>query len=441
MYAIGVYSLSSHALSLAECWQNLTSWLWRLACLPFSSASSAAEIGALEERLFQEAVAQDLTRDSCELLYVSMANRFLSHLPYLIALDHTTRSVVVAIRGTYSLEDVITDSVAEPERLLGDWLPADLLTSSPEGDRTAFLVHSGILAAAKAVLQDLDVNGILGELLSENTPEGEAEKGQASQSEASATISRVAESAGGKAAGRVLADIVQRKVDCRRWALVITGHSLGAGAAALIALRLRSRFPNTRCVAFCPPGGLMTTNLAAAVAPFTTSVVVGKDVVSRMSVVNIGRLLDQIVAALALCKLNKNDMLVRRMSKYWRHDGLHQLLWRPQEVPREVLSVLEEYNAGIEIRNRMVEMVPPGRLVFLRPIKRGGARATWDAVWVHGGDIIREGLLISPRMLDDHYCSTLQAALRGAQGHHSPVQQPGALLEHTLPYVPPSSTV
>lgn len=39
----------------------------------------------------------------------------------------------------------------------------------------------------------------------------------------------------------------------------------------------------------------MTANLAAAVAPFTISVAVGKDVVPRMSVVNIGRLLDQIV--------------------------------------------------------------------------------------------------------------------------------------------------
>lgn len=29
----------------------------------------------------------------------------------------------------------------------------------------------------------------------------------------------------------------------------------------------------------------------------------------------------------------------------------------------------QEYNAGIEIRNRMVEMVPAGRVVFLRPIK------------------------------------------------------------------------
>ena len=35
---------------------------------------------------------------------------------------------------------------------------------------------------------------------------------------------------------------MNRKLDCKGWRLVITGHSLGAGAAALIALKLYGRF-------------------------------------------------------------------------------------------------------------------------------------------------------------------------------------------------------
>jgi len=31
--------------------------------------------------------------------------------------------------------------------------------------------------------------------------------------------------------------------DCRGWGLVVTGHSLGAGASVLIALYLRNFFP------------------------------------------------------------------------------------------------------------------------------------------------------------------------------------------------------
>lgn len=36
------------------------------------------------------------------------------------------------------------------------------------------------------------------------------------------------------------------------WDLVLTGHSLGAGAAALIALKLRSRFPGARAPQHLP---------------------------------------------------------------------------------------------------------------------------------------------------------------------------------------------
>lgn len=45
-----------------------------------------------------------------------------------------------------------------------------------------------------------------------------------------------------QAAGHFVAAIMNRKLDCKGWRLVITGHSLGAGAAALIALKLYGRF-------------------------------------------------------------------------------------------------------------------------------------------------------------------------------------------------------
>lgn len=59
--------------------------------------------------------------------------------------------------------------------------------------------------------------------------------------------------------------------------MVVTGHSLGAGAAALVALYLRNFFPTTRAWAFAPPGGLVDTALADAAASCVTSVAVGKD--------------------------------------------------------------------------------------------------------------------------------------------------------------------
>ena len=44
-----------------------------------------------------------------------------------------------------------------------------------------------------------------------------------------------------------MAALMQRKLDCRNWRLVLTGHSLGAGAAALIALHLKGRFASASC--------------------------------------------------------------------------------------------------------------------------------------------------------------------------------------------------
>ena len=47
-------------------------------------------MGSLAERLYYEMVIAQLG-DSAEVLYVSVANAALAHLPYLIALDHHTR--------------------------------------------------------------------------------------------------------------------------------------------------------------------------------------------------------------------------------------------------------------------------------------------------------------------------------------------------------------
>ena len=43
-----------------------------------------------------------------------------------------------------------------------------------------------------------------------------------------------------------------------KFPVVTTGHSLGAGTAALLAILLRDReYPDVTCYAFSPPGGLI----------------------------------------------------------------------------------------------------------------------------------------------------------------------------------------
>lgn len=39
--------------------------------------------------------------------------------------------------------------------------------------------------------------------------------------------------------------------------IVLVGHSLGAGTAAILAVLLREDYPTLQCYAFSPPGGLL----------------------------------------------------------------------------------------------------------------------------------------------------------------------------------------
>lgn len=58
---------------------------------------------------------------------------------------------MVALRGTTSVEDIITDSVAEPVRLEPDWLPGEI--KARDGSGGHLYAHAGIKAAAVAVLK------------------------------------------------------------------------------------------------------------------------------------------------------------------------------------------------------------------------------------------------------------------------------------------------
>lgn len=53
----------------------------------------------LYQQLFYEGVKEEMGQSS-ELLYVSVENQLLSHLPYIIALDHTSRQVTALVSSS-----------------------------------------------------------------------------------------------------------------------------------------------------------------------------------------------------------------------------------------------------------------------------------------------------------------------------------------------------
>jgi len=74
---------------------------------------------------------------------------------------------------------------------------------------------------------------------------------------------------------------------------------------------------------------------------------------------------------------------------------------------------LRKYHLLEDVKDKsIVPMFPPGRLLFLRPLKSRGVRRkasgkrvslkSWDAVWITAQELIGEGILVSKAMLEDH---------------------------------------
>ena len=77
-----------------------------------------------------------------DVVYVSAKNKLLE-VPYFVVADHEHKKIVVAIRGTLSLEDTLTDLCAMPESM-------ESLGLNPD-----FKAHSGMIKTAKYVYDEL----------------------------------------------------------------------------------------------------------------------------------------------------------------------------------------------------------------------------------------------------------------------------------------------
>ena len=90
---------------------------------------------------------------------------------------------------------------------------------------------------------------------------------------------------------------------------MVTGHSLGAGTAVILAFMLRKKYPHVRCYAYSPPGGLLNSSAAAESRDFTVSSIVGKDLVPRLSLHSVDGLKERMKRELRGCRLPKYQIL------------------------------------------------------------------------------------------------------------------------------------
>lgn len=140
---------------------------------------------------------------------------------------------------------------------------------------------------------------------------------------------------------------------------------------------------------------------------------VGKDAVPRATVPTMTRLMDELMTSLARCKQPKLRVL---FAPWWRRhkQRFQDLFYDYEDIPIEAGVALVRYYESRQRLGQPVSTYPPGKVIFLRPIKTCRGVKHWDAVYIAPEDLVAEGILVSPTMLKDHLCSTVHDALQAS---------------------------
>ncbi|GFR47184.1 hypothetical protein Agub_g8776 [Astrephomene gubernaculifera] len=387
----------------------------------------------------REAITRFTGIADSDILYVSYKNKIGGLLPYYIAVDRSRRSLVVSIRGSLSFRDVVTDLLCEPT----EYDVPGVASTDAQGRRVMW-AHAGILRCTRAILADIQQQGVLAAALTEWPGELEARERLLA----------------GLPSERARAVAAALQGECAGWRLVVTGHSLGAGVTGLLGPLLQADFPNLRCWAFAPPGGLMSPKAAELTRHYCVGVVHAKDMIPRLGVVTVERLVQELVTAGVHCRLTKAAIMARLvlLGRQPRQEELFEPFEQLSEEQREALraySDLKAYSVGSRYDNAR-DFVPPGRLLYLERHKAGedegppccscnvclldrsSPGATFNCRWIEVDDLMAGGLVISRSMFLDHVPDNallaMEQALQQMRAEHA--QGPKAPASYPLP--PPS---
>jgi len=207
----------------------------------WSSITVGDNICRCNERAFQKLS----TSIDCELVYAKY-NARVGEPSFSVLVDHDKRCVVVCIRGTFCLEDLITDLNAESEVL-----PLNPLQPTWTG-------HQGMVFAAEYVKRELFCRELL---------------------------------------KRAFSHRIERGTNSYR--LILVGHSMGAGVACILSVLLRPLHPDLHCYAFAPPGGLLSAPVVEYSRCFISTIILGKDLFPRLSLCSAQALRRDVLAAIS----------------------------------------------------------------------------------------------------------------------------------------------
>uniref|UniRef100_A0A3B4YNH2 Diacylglycerol lipase-alpha n=1 Tax=Seriola lalandi dorsalis TaxID=1841481 RepID=A0A3B4YNH2_SERLL len=273
--------------------------------------------------------------------------------PFFVAVDHAKKRVVISIRGTLSPKDALTDLTGDSERL------------PVEEQHGTWLGHKGMVYSAEYIKKKLEQEMILSQAFGRDLSKGTMHYG-----------------------------------------LVIVGHSLGAGTAAILSFLLRPQYPTLHCYSYSPPGGLLSEDAMEYSKEFVTSVVLGKDLVPRLGLSQLEGFRRHLLEVLQ--KSNKPKWrIIAGGTKCIPKSELPLEDEDPQSQPAAPPSSrlwLHPSDLSIAL-SASTPLYPPGRIIHVvhnHPPETccGQEEPTYSALW--GDNKAFDEVIISPAMLNEH---------------------------------------
>ncbi|KFV71972.1 Sn1-specific diacylglycerol lipase alpha, partial [Struthio camelus australis] len=309
----------------------------------------------------------DENMTSVDIVYTSCHDA-VYETPFYVAVDHDKKKVVISIRGTLSPKDALTDLTGDAERL------------PVEGHHGTWLGHKGMVLSAEYIKKKLEQEMVLSQAFGRDLGRG-----------------------------------------TKHYGLIVVGHSLGAGTAAILSFLLRPQYPSLKCFAYSPPGGLLSEDAMEYSKEFVTAVVLGKDLVPRQvekplnsltsiccSILRIG------LSQLEGFRRQLLDVLQRSNKPKWRI-----IVGATKCIPKSELPEEREENSVTSNRlwthpsdltialSASTPLYPPGRIIHVvhnHPAEQccccEQEDPTYFAIW--GDNKAFNEVIISPAMLHEH---------------------------------------
>mmetsp|Transcript_72052 Transcript_72052/g.137109 ORF Transcript_72052/g.137109 Transcript_72052/m.137109 type:complete len:237 (-) Transcript_72052:25-735(-) len=197
--------------------------------------------------------------------------------------------------------------------------------------------------------------------------------------------------------------------DCKGYQVVVTGHSLGSGTGQLLTALLRPRYPSVKFFGYGSPHP-WSEAFAKYMSSCMTQVIVGDDVIARLSIRNAELLRDRMLAAVAHCKWCKSKIIRRGLKDMSKVDPASYM------SPQAVCKFAAECLASGSHKVASPRFYHSGRIVYLRVLERRkgccGAAVTdtkFQAEWAENDHFME--MIVSRRMLAQHMPDNYRRAL------------------------------